>query len=116
MASPSDFTAEQYTPTAITQARPVHVTIAGSNFSDGDRIRFTKMSGPSPVPALDAYNTGMVELNDNLYVVRYPTADEFDLYDIYGAPIDGRTFSAFNNIGVAQVTLTGPLLDVQNLA
>lgn len=95
---------------------PIHVTIVGSNFSDGDRVRFTKMNGPSVVPGLDAYNTGMVELNDRLFVVRYPTADTFDLYDIYGAPIDGRTYSAFNNIGVAQVTLTGPLLDVQNLA
>lgn len=109
------FTSEQYTPTAITQTKPIVVTIASHGFSDGQRIRFTKMSSTSGPYGGDD-NTGMVELNNNLYVVRYPTTNTFDLYNIYGAPIDGTTYSAFNNIGKAQVTLTGPLLNVQNTA
>jgi len=111
MGSPSNFTDEHYIPTAITQGFPPRVTITDSNFINGQRLRATRFV---TMPFADA--TGMEQLNNNVYVVQQATADEFDLYDIYGQPIDGLNYTAFISTGLAQFTLTGPDLDIQNPA
>lgn len=111
MSSPSNFTDEHYTPTDITQGFPPRVTIVDSNFINGQRLRATRFV---TWPVANA--TGMEQLNNNVYVVQQATADSFDLYDIYGLPVDGRSYTAFINTGLAQFTLTGPDLDIQNPA
>lgn len=111
MSSPSHFTDEHYIPTAITAEFPPRVTIVGSNFINGQRLRATRFI---TMPFADA--TGMQQLNNNVYVVQQATVDSFDLYDIYGLPVDGRNYTAFVNNGLAQFTLTGPDLNIQNPA
>lgn len=103
------FTNEQFTPTAITQTNPIVVTIANNGFSNGDRIRATRfIAEPTP----DA--TGMEQLNNRLFVVQQCTTNTLQLYDIEGQPIDGTGYTAFINNGLAQFTLTGPELYIEN--
>lgn len=105
------FADEHYTPTAITQAFPPVVTIEGSNFQNGQRLRATRFV---TMPTANA--TGMEQLNDKDFVVQQATADTFQLYDIYGLPVDARNYTAFVNNGLAQFTLTGPDLFTENVA
>jgi hypothetical protein len=56
----------------------------------------------------------MEQLNDQLVVVQECTTNTFRLFDIDGQGIDGSGFTAFVNNGIAQMTLTGPDLDIQN--
>ena len=111
MSSPSNFTPEQFTPTAITATWPPVVTIVGSGFTNGQRIRATQFYS-FPL----ALATGMEQLNNRLFTVEQCTEDTFQLWDQYGDPIDGRNFTPFVNNGLAQFTLTGPDLFVQNPA
>lgn len=107
----NNFQQEQYSPTAITATMPVVVTIVGGNFSDGQAFRCTQFWINPPSQA-----TGMEQLNNKLYYARNCTADTFELYDAAGYAIDGRGFTAFVNNGIAQMTLTGPRLFIQNTA
>ncbi len=111
MSTPSNFTNEHYTPTAITAAFPPVVTIAMHGFSNGQRIRATRFYG---IPFATA--TGMEQLNNNLYTVQQVTTNTFELWDQFGHAVDGRGYTAFVNNGLAQFTLTGPDLFIQNPA
>lgn len=104
------FATTQMIPTAISTTLPVRVTVPGHGLSAGQFVRATRFY---PLPAVDA--TGMYQLNNQLYQVGNITTDTFDLFDQYGAPIDGRNFTPFVNNGLGQFNLTGPDLDVQNL-
>ena len=107
----NNFTPEQYTPTAITNTLPMVVTIAGSNFSNGQALRCTQfLRWPA------AHNTGMQQLNNRLVYVQQATADTFELATAAGYPIDGRNFVPFVNGKGAQMTRTGPDLFIQNTA
>lgn len=104
------FAVRQMTPTAIEQSVPVRVTVEANGLSNGQYVRATNFF-VSPVQ--DA--TGMEQLNNLLFVIRNVTTDTFDLFDQYGAPIDGTNYTPFINNGIAQFTLTGPELNTQNL-
>ncbi len=104
------FATTQMTPTAITTTLPVTVTVVANGLSNGETVRATRFY---PLPASDA--TGMYQLNNRLFVVKNVTADTFDLFDDYGAPIDGTNFTPFVNNGLGQFNLTGPSLYTQNL-
>lgn len=103
------FVSEQLTPTGITTSNPIQVTINNHGLQAGDRIRATKFFSN---PTIDA--TGMEQLNNQLFVVMSPTTNTFNLYDIYGNTIDGTNYTPFINNGLAQFTLTGPDLFVEN--
>ncbi len=111
MSSPSNFTNEHYTPLAITAAYPPVVTILAHGLSNGQRIRATKFYA---IPFATA--TGMEQLNNNLYTIQRITTDTFQLWDQLGNAIDGRGFTPFVANGLAQFTVTGPSLFVQNPA
>src|SRR3546814_6718058 len=59
----------------------------------------------------------MTEVNGETYVVRNPTATDFELYDVYGNKIDSTGFSAYTGGGlVARIyTVTSPYAE-QDLA
>ena len=99
-SSLSHFTVRQFVPTAITAALPVVVTIPSHGFSNGQAIRATQFI-TTPV----ASATGMVQLNNRLFYVQQATTDTFQLYDVYGLPIDGRNYTTFVSGG--QFTLAG---------
>ncbi len=98
--SPSHFTVRQGTPSAITAARPPHVTMTAHGFLNGQAIRATKF-----IFYPFAKATGMQQLNNQQFYVQHATVDEFDLYDAQGVAIDGRGFNAYVQGG--QFTLAG---------
>jgi hypothetical protein len=111
MSSPTNFTDEHRTPTAITQTKPPIVTSANHGLSNGQRVRATQFYS-FPL----ALATGMEKLNNKLFTVQAATTNTFALYDQYGQPIDATAYTAFVNNGLAQFTLTGPSLLIQNPA
>jgi len=108
-SSPSHFAVRQYTPTAITAAYPVVVTIPAHGFQNGQAIRATRFI---VYPTL--YATGMEQLNNRLFYVQQATTDTFHLSYVDTLPVDGRAFTPFVNNGVAEFTLTGPTLPIVN--
>ncbi len=61
---------------------------AASPFSDGDWVQLASVQG-------------MTEVNGETYVVRNPSATTFELYDVYGSPIDSSGFAAYIAGGTA---------------
>ncbi len=110
MNTPLGFTVRQMYPTAIAATLPVNVTIPNHGMSNGQTVRATNFF-VSPAQAV----TGMQELNNNLYYIGNVTTNTFDLFDVYGNPIDGTNFTPYINNGLAQFTLTGPDLFTENL-
>ena len=104
------FTVRQMTPSGISQTIPVRVTIPNHQLSASQTVRATRFYNS---PEEDA--TGMEQLNNELFVVGNITTDTFDLFDIFGRPIDGTSYTPFVNNGIAQFTLTGPALYTENL-
>lgn len=98
--SPSHFTVRQKTPSAITAALPVVVTLTSHGFENGQAVRATKFI---TMPFASA--TGMEQLNNRLFYVQQATANTFELYDSSGFPIDGRTYTAYVSGG--EFTLAG---------
>lgn len=97
-SSPSHFTTRQKTPTAITAALPIVVTLVGHGFQNGQGIRATKfISQPT--------STGMQQLNNRLFFVQQATTDTFQLYDSSAYPIDGRNYTTYVSGG--EFTLAG---------
>lgn len=104
------FAIQQKTPTLIDKTNPVMVKIPNHGLVNGDVVRATNFFTSPP----QAY-TGMQELNNNLYTIGNVTTNTFELFDQYGNPIDGTSYTTFVNIGLAQFTLTGPDLYTENL-
>lgn len=105
----ANYTDRVFSPTAITATNPVRITIEDNGFTGGERIRVTNtMQFNSP----GGNATGMYQLEGRDFVVRFPTTDEFEIYDIYGNPIDGTSYTAFVDNGRVKVTLTGPDLNI----
>jgi hypothetical protein len=100
LASPSD----------ITQTVPVVVTIDDHGLQPGQVLRATRFYA---LPLADA--TGMEQLNNRAFVVENTTENTFELFDQYGAPIDGTNYTAYVANGLGQFNLTGPDLFTQNL-
>lgn len=74
------------TPTAITQADPGVITIAGHGLVDGDEVFIDNVGG-------------MEELNGRWFVVVYIDANTFSLQDYFGNDIDTTAFTAFTSGG-----------------
>ncbi len=104
------FAVTQLLPTAIDKTNPVRVTVESNGLSNDQVVRATRFY-PLPI----SLATGMYELNNKAFVVRNVTTDTFDLFDQYGEPIDGTSFTTFVNNGLGQFNLTGPDLFTQNL-
>jgi len=103
--SPSHFTVRQKTPSAITAALPVQVTLTSHGFFDGQAVRATKFLY---YPLANA--TGMQQLNNRLFYVQQATEDTFELYDASGFPIDGRTFAPYVQGGEFTLAGNDPLI------
>lgn len=104
------FATTQMTPTAIEKSVPVRVTIENNGLQAGQVVRATRFYAS---PLSDA--TGMEQLNNRAFVVQNVTTDTFELFDQYGAPIDGTNYTPFINNGLGQFNLAGPDLFTQNL-
>lgn len=100
------FPIEQMTPIAILAELPVRVVVVGHSLSNNQFVRATN---------LFKNQTGMQQLNNQLFRVLNITTNSFHLYDQFYVPIDGRSYTPFIASGIAQFTLTGPSLDMQNL-
>ena len=111
MSTPSHYTDEHYTPIEITAAFPPVVTIPDHGLKNGQRIRATRFYA---IPF--ATGTGMEQLNNRLFTIQQVTEDTLELWDQNGLPVDGRNFTPFVSNGLAQFTLTGPDLFIQNPA
>ncbi len=96
----SHFTVRQKTPSAITAAMPPVVTLTAHGFENGNAIRATKFI---TMPLANA--TGMQQLNNRLFYVKKESTDTFSLYDVYGLPIDGRSYTSYVSGG--EFTLAG---------
>jgi len=84
----------------ITAAAPGVVTTSTNHgYVDGDRVVITKVIG----------SLGS-SVNNQTFVVKYVSANQFSLYDIYGAPV--VTSGTYTSGG--QSTLTGPKLGIKN--
>jgi len=97
------------TPTAMTAANPVVVTVADHGLSNGQRVRASKFY---TYPLASA--TGMEQVNDQDFVVQSVTTNTFELWDVEGQPVDGSAFTAFTANDLGQFTLTGPTLPYEN--
>lgn len=95
---------------SIEKTFPVRVTIENHGLTKGQFVRATNFFFSPP-----QFNTGMQELNNNLYAVGNITTDTFDLFDEEGHGIDGTSFTTYIPSDLPQFTLTGPDLDTQNL-
>jgi len=72
-----------------TAADPVVITATGHTLKEGQQVTISGVSG-------------MTELNGNVYTVRNPGTNDFQLYDTDGTTsIDGSGFSAYSSGGVA---------------
>lgn len=98
----SHFTTRQFVPTAITNAFPIVVTILGHGFLNGQALITTKF-----ITTPTALATGMEQLNNRTFYVQQATTDTFQLYDVYGLPINGSTYTPYVSGG--EFTLSGPL-------
>ena len=82
-------TTESGTISGATQANPVVVTSTGHNFKEGQQVTISSVSG-------------MTELNGNVYTVRNPGTNDFELYDTDGTTsVDGTGFTAYTSGGTA---------------
>ena len=106
-SSLSHFTVRQFTPEAITMTLPVIVTKTAHGLQNGQALRATRF-----VRMPFASATGMEQLNNKLFYIRYVTADTFQLCDANTVPIDGRNFTPYIQGG--QFTLVGQDLPIVN--
>ena len=82
-------TATAETISGATQANPVVVTATGHTLREGQQVTISSV-------------TGMTELNGNVYTVRNPGTNDFELYDTDGTTsIDGSGFTAYSSGGEA---------------
>src|SRR6056300_827718 len=82
-------TTESGTISGVTQADPAVVTVTGHNFQEGQQVTISSVAG-------------MTELNGNVYTVRNPGTNDFQLYDTDGTTsIDSSGFSAYSSGGTA---------------
>jgi len=75
--------------TGATAAEPVVITAAAHGFSDGEHVKILSVEG-------------MVDLNENVYVVASAATNSFALNDDDGNDIDGTEFTAYVSGGTAQ--------------
>ena len=72
------------------QANPVVITSTGHTLKEGQQITIDSVAG-------------MTDLNGNVYTVRNPGTDNFELYDTNGtSSIDGTGFGAYTSGGLAR--------------
>src|SRR6056300_109731 len=82
-------TTESGTISGVTQADPAVVTVTGHNFQEGQQVTISSVAG-------------MTELNGNVYTVRNPGTNDFQLYNTDGTTsIDSSGFSAYSSGGTA---------------
>lgn len=75
--------------TGVTQANPGVVTAVAHTFKEGQQVTISSV-------------TGMTQLNGNVYTVRNPATDSFELYDIDGlTKIDTSGFTSYSSGGTA---------------
>ena len=73
----------------VTQANPGVVSATAHTFKEGQQVTISSVSG-------------MTELNGNVYTVRNPATDSFELYDIDGlTKIDTSGFTSYSSGGSA---------------
>lgn len=91
----ASWTATQATITGATQANPCVITANSHGFSTGDTITISDV-------------VGMVQLNQNRYVITVINANSFSLNDLFGNPVNSSAFSAYTSGGIAnKISSTG---------
>ncbi len=103
------FEDQHYTPTAITTTRPPVVTVVAHGLLDGQFLRATRFYNDPP-----AFDTGIEQINNRIFVVRNGTTDTFELWNAHGFPVDGRGFTAFSGNDLGLFTRVGPELNYEN--
>ena len=86
-------TASSHTISGATAANPVVITATGHSLKEGQQVTIASVGG-------------MTELNGNVYTVRNPGTNDFELYDTDGTTsIDGSGFSAYSSGGTEHTEL-----------
>ena len=89
--------------TNISQANPGVVSVAGTPFANGDWVYI-------------ANAVGMIEVNNQTYVVAGAVPGSFQLFDPYGNPVDTSTFGAYASGGTAaRIFTVGTVYNEQDL-
>lgn len=99
--SPSHFTVKQFVPDNIINSFPIIVIKNNHGLTNGMRVRTTKFL---VIPYSEA--TGMEQLNNRQFVVQKANENDFQLYDIEGLPVDGRSYTPYVQGGQFTVTKT----------
>jgi hypothetical protein len=81
---------EELVITAMTAADPIVVESVGHGKANGSRLKLSDI-------------TGMVEANDQVFVLANVAADTFELNDESGGDIDGSLYTPYVSGGIAQV-------------
>jgi hypothetical protein len=80
---------ESGTISGVTQADPAVVTVTGHNFQEGQQVTISSVAG-------------MTQLNGNVYTVRNPGTNDFELYGTDGTTsVDSSGFTAYSSGGTA---------------
>jgi hypothetical protein len=82
--------------TGATQANPVVISSTGHGYSNGDEIIIENVGG-------------MIELNEQHFIVTNAAANTYELYDVDGNPVDGTGYTAYTTGGDSNkvVEITG---------
>lgn len=92
---------EQATITGATKANPCVITAIAHGFNNGDTITISGV-------------VGMIQLNQNRYIVANKATDSFSLYDLFGNPVDSTAFGTYLSGGIANRISTPPIGPVLN--
>lgn len=86
----------------ITQANPGVVTPASvAGLSNGDYFQIRSA-------------TGMTQINNKTYQIQNLTATTFEIYTIYGEPLDTSAFGAYIGAGVLFIVPKNPIMGIKN--
>jgi len=96
-----DWVAEQAVISGATAANPVVITATAHGFNNGDTVTISGV-------------VGMIQLNQNRYIVANKSTNAFSLYDLFGNPVNGTAFGTYVSGGVANRISTPPLAPVLN--
>lgn len=90
----ASYTATNYTITGITKANPGVVTLNSvTGLVNGDTMTFSSVGG-------------MIQVNEQRYIVAGISGSTFTMYDVFGNPVDTTAYGTYTSGGIANLIST----------